>query len=101
MSEDQPTRDPLKRVLIAGSGTAGISLATEVEAAGDLVVGFLDDAIIGPRILGPLADVATVCERDSIDVVYFAIPSAPADVLRKFVTDVPRPKVELAIIPRT
>lgn len=90
-----------KRILIAGGGMAGSSLAADVEAEGDIVVGFLDDSAVGPQVIGSLADVAAVCERESIDVVYFAIPTASGDVLRKFVTDVPRTKVELAIIPRT
>lgn len=101
MSNTDSARNTRKRVLIAGSGTAGLSLATEVEESGDTVIGFLDDINIGRRILGTLADVAAVCEHESIDVVYFAIPTASGELLRKFVTDVPRPKVELAIVPRT
>jgi FlaA1/EpsC-like NDP-sugar epimerase len=101
MSGQETVRDRRKRVLIAGSGTAGTSLAADVEASGETVVGFLDDVETGPRILGTLAEVADVCDRESIDVVYFAIPSAPGDVLRRFVGDVPRSKVELAIVPRT
>jgi FlaA1/EpsC-like NDP-sugar epimerase len=101
MPQQEPNQDSRKRVLIAGSGTAGTSLAAEVEASGESVIGFLDDIETGVRILGTLADVVTVCERESIDVVYFAIPTASGEVLRKFVTDVPRSKVELAIIPRT
>lgn len=101
MPDTEPSRELRKRVLIAGSGTAGLSLAAEVEAAGDTVIGFLDDKETGPRILGTLADVAAVCGRESIDVVYFAIPTASGDLLREFVSDVPRSQVELAIIPRT
>lgn len=101
MPKNEPTRDLRKRVLIAGSGTAGLSLAAEVEASGDTVIGFLDDNEIGPRILGTLSDVAAVCARETVEVVYFAIPTASGDLLRKFVSDVPRAQVELAIIPRT
>jgi FlaA1/EpsC-like NDP-sugar epimerase len=90
-----------KRALIAGRGIAGSSLATDVEASGDIVVGFLDDTETGPEVLGTLADVASVCDREAIDVVYFAIPTASGEVLRKFITDVPRATVELAIVPRT
>jgi FlaA1/EpsC-like NDP-sugar epimerase len=90
-----------KRVLIAGRGIAGSSLAADVEASGDVVVGFLDDAEKGPEVLGTLADVASVCDREAIDVVYFAIPTASGEVLRKFITNVPRATVELAIVPRT
>jgi len=42
-----------------------------------------------------------VCRRESVDVVYFAIPSASGDLLRNFVSEVPRELVELAIVPRT
>lgn len=90
-----------RRVLIAGHGTAGTSLATDVTSNGDLVLGFLDDDAQGNEILGTLADVAEVCRRENVDVVYFAIPSAPPEAVRDFVMRVPRPEVELAIIPRT
>ena len=90
-----------KRVLIAGAGTAGRSLAADVDASGDVVVGFLDDTQVGPDILGRLSEVAALADREAVDVVYFAIPSASADVLRAFVMDTPRDRVELAIIPRT
>ena len=92
---------PGKRVLIAGSGMAGTSLAADVEASGETVVGFLDDTVTGVHVIGLLADVAAVCVRESVDVVYFAIPTASGDLLRRFVTDVDRTRVELAIIPRT
>ena len=101
MTETETTTPAKKRVLIAGRGTAGTSLAVDVEESGDVVVGFLDDSESGPDVIGTLAEVGAVCARESIDVVYFAIPSAPDDLLRRFVTDVQRAKVELAIIPRT
>lgn len=90
-----------KRVLIAGAGVAGRSLAADVEAAGDIMVGFLDDVVSADDVLGSLNDVAQVCDGFDVDVVYFAIPSAPDDLVRDFVSRTPRPQVELAIIPRT
>lgn len=90
-----------KRVLIAGAGTAGRSLAEDVVEAGDVVVGYLDDTLTGDDILGTLADVAFVCEARAVQMVYLAIPSADAAVVREFVTRVPRPAVEIAIVPRT
>ncbi len=101
MSEDEPRPRAMKRVLIAGHGTAGASLAADVVASGDTVVGFLDDRVKSADVLGGLLDVAEVCAREQIDVVYFAIPSASSELLRRFVSDVARAKVELAIIPRT
>jgi FlaA1/EpsC-like NDP-sugar epimerase len=90
-----------KRVLIAGRGIAGRSLAEDAVRAGEVVVGYLDDAATGPDVLGTLSEVATVCVEHRADIVYFAIPSASADVVREFISRVPRPGVELAIIPRT
>lgn len=101
MREYEPAARRHKRVLIAGRGTAGTSLAADVESSGDVVVGFLDDAETGENVVGKLADVAMVCARDEIDVVYFAIPTASADLLRGFVADVQGAGVEIAIIPRT
>ncbi|NTV38396.1 MAG: polysaccharide biosynthesis protein [Demequinaceae bacterium] len=101
MPEELIGQSASKRVLIAGAGTAGRSLALDVEESGDTVVGFLDDSQDGPDIIGTLADVRGICERESVNVVYFAIPSASGDTLRAFVTATPRDTVELAIVPRT
>lgn len=90
-----------RRILIVGAGTAGRSLADDVQRAGDAVIGYLDDAVSGSDILGPLADVERVVRANAIDAVYFAIPSASADVVREIATAVGRAGVELAIIPRT
>lgn len=90
-----------KRVLIAGYGTAGRSLAEDVIAIGDVVVGFLDDFSTHSDVLGQLEQVREVCADHAIDVVYFAIPTASAELVQRFVSLVPRPEVELAIVPRT
>ncbi len=108
--ENLDTRDPHvhprrdrnpHRVLIAGAGVAGRSLASDVESEGDVVAGFLDDIAVGDDVLGPLAAVAEICRSADIDVVYFAIPSAPDSLVRDFISKVPRGDVEFAIIPRT
>lgn len=89
-----------RSVLIAGRGVAGTTLAADVAATGDVVVGYLDDHLTGEDVLGTLADVATVLNRTGADVVYFAIPSASAEVLQRFIRDLPA-QTEFAIIPRT
>lgn len=76
-------------------------MASDAASDGAEIVGYLDDAIDGVDVLGTLADVAAVCEEYDVDVVYFAIPSASGEVLRDFISRVPRPRVELAVIPRT
>lgn len=90
-----------RRILIVGAGTAGRSLADDVARAGDTVAGYLDDVVQGSDILGTLADVERVVVEQSIDAVYFAIPSATGEVVRDLTTAVGRAGVELAIIPRT
>ena len=90
-----------RRILIAGHGTAGRSLAEDVSSAGDSVVGYLDDRLKGVEILGTLSDVEAVVIDYDVDAVYFAIPSASGDVVRDFTSRVTRAGVELAIIPRT
>jgi FlaA1/EpsC-like NDP-sugar epimerase len=101
MGKASPQGAQTKRVLIAGKGIAGKSLAEDVHADGGIVVGFLDDTKTDSDVLGKLGDVEAVCREHSINVVYFAIPTAAADVVRNFVAHVPSPAVELAIVPRT
>jgi len=90
-----------RRVLIAGFGTAGQSLAADVLDAGDSVIGYLDDRRLAPEVLGVLEDVEDVVQKHSVDAVYFAIPSASGEVVREFTSRVTRAGVDLAIIPRT
>lgn len=90
-----------KRVVIVGRGAAGQSLAEDVARAGDVFLGYLDDRVPGDDVLGVLADVVDVVANYSVDVLYFAIPSASADVLRNFIALTSAVDVEIAIIPRT
>ncbi len=89
------------RVLIAGAGTAGQSLANEVEASGDLFVGFLDDSVRNDRVLGCLADLAEVAAIQAVDVLYLAMPSAPPEKIRDLVSQARSLDLEIAIVPRT
>lgn len=75
-----------KRILIVGHGNAGQTLARDIRARGgdDTVVGFLDDAVTGPEVLGTLADVNTVIAEQSVDLVSIAMPSALVERLRGF-----------------
>lgn len=88
-------------VLIVGRGVAGVTLAADVSERGGKVVGFLDDSAQGPDILGKLSDVNTVVETHKVNVVYYAIPSSSAQVLREFISTIDLTATEIAIIPRT
>jgi FlaA1/EpsC-like NDP-sugar epimerase len=88
-------------VLIVGHGTAGRALAQNIALQGGIVVGFLDDASVGPEVLGQLANVNDVIAAHKVAVVYFAIPSVGSKTVRDFLNSITTDAVEIAIIPRT
>lgn len=90
-----------KRVLIVGAGVAGESLANDVTTLGDHVVGFLDDVVQSDRVIGTLNDLAKAIHDHHVDVVYIAMPSAPAEIVRDVIAAVRGEDVEVAIVPRT
>lgn len=90
-----------RRILIVGAGTAGRSLAASIAATGGTVAGFLDDVKTGDGILGTLADVNEVVEREGIDVLHIAIPTVRAGRIREFLATINALQLEIAIIPRT
>jgi FlaA1/EpsC-like NDP-sugar epimerase len=91
----------VKRVLIIGAGDAGALVVRELQknAQMNLVpVGFLDDdvkkyehQIHGVRVIGKLADLASVLDHQQVDEVIIAIPSASGSIVR-LVADVCRLK---------
>lgn len=89
------------RILIVGRGTAGQTLAADVRRRGGEVVGFLDDRVVGDDVLGTLGDVNEVVEAQSIDLVYFAIPTADSARVREFINSISSKSVDIAIVPRT
>lgn len=97
MTDDRPSP---RRILIVGHGTAGQSLAQGMRSAGDTVVGFLDDSDGSPDVLGRLEQVEDVLSAYDVDLLCFAIPSADAETVRRFLARV-RTNVEIAIVPRT
>jgi len=90
-----------KNILIVGFGTAGQSLAKSLKANGQKVQGFLDDVSKDKAVLGTLVDVNNVVEKYSITDIYFAIPSASAQVVRTFLDTLKHDDVALSIIPRS
>jgi FlaA1/EpsC-like NDP-sugar epimerase len=89
------------RILIIGRGTAGMTLADDVRRRGGEVVGFLDDYVTGADILGTLKDADDVVTAESIDLVYFAIPTVGSAKVREFINSISSDTVEFAIVPRT
>lgn len=91
----------VRRVLIVGHGTAGRALADDVVAHGGIVVGFLDDSVDSPEVLGRLDDVDRVLVETGADTIYFAIPSIQASAFRRFVASIKSDSVRFAMVPRT
>jgi FlaA1/EpsC-like NDP-sugar epimerase len=91
----------LKKVMIVGAGDAGALVVRELQKNQQLnlvPVGFLDDnpgklkqQLYGVPVVGALNDMARVLDRQPVDEVIIAIPSAPGRVVR-LVADVCRLK---------
>lgn len=90
-----------RRVLIVGAGDAGALVVRELQKNRQLSlipIGFLDDdpaklkqQIHGIPVVGLISDLTKVLERQHIDEVIIAIPSAPGRVVRA-VADIARLK---------
>ncbi len=82
-----------KKVLIIGAGDAGALVVRELQKNPQLnltAVGFLDDnpakqkqEIHGVPVVGTLKDITAVLNRQHIDQVVFAIPTAPGRLIRQ------------------
>lgn len=90
-----------RRVLIVGAGDAGALVVRELQKNRQLnliPIGFLDDnpaklkqQIHGVPVVGMISDLTKVLERQHVDEVIIAIPSAPGRVVRA-VADIARLK---------
>src|SRR6266568_7624235 len=90
-----------KKILIVGYGVAGKSLADSLKADNQIVKGFLDDTAQNRHVLGTLAEANAVIKAQKITDIYFAIPSASAQIVRDFVNAIKSDDVKLSIIPRS
>jgi FlaA1/EpsC-like NDP-sugar epimerase len=88
----QPRNGKTQKVLIVGAGDAGVLVVRELQKnrqSNMEPVGFLDDdprkqqhEIYGVPVIGPLADLPSLLDKEHIDEVIIAIPSAPGRVVR-------------------
>lgn len=78
-----------KRALIVGAGDAGYLMIKELEQNKDLdvgIVGYVDDykvgrAIAGYPVLGAIDDLPKIIEKNQIEIIFVAMPSASKDVI--------------------
>lgn len=84
-----------RRVLIAGAGEHGLSIARDImksELAGVELVGFVDDdrakigaSLNGARVLGSVRDLLAIAEQHNVSEVIVAMPAADPAVVRTLV----------------
>ena len=85
----------VKKVLVAGAGSAGTLVVRELQRNPQLrmlPVGFIDDEVTklgkrvqGLRVLGPTQGVENVVRRHGIDEVIIAMPTASGQIVRSIV----------------
>ncbi len=98
-----------KRVLIAGAGAAGAMIARELlenPQLGLIPIAFVDDdpsklsrSMHGVEIVGALNTLVAVVQRESIDEVIIAMPSAPGKTVRDIVRAAAAAPVAVRTVP--
>jgi FlaA1/EpsC-like NDP-sugar epimerase len=102
-------RGIVRRFLIVGAGNAGEALLREMIRRKDSqyeVVGFVDDdpakqgtEINGIPVLGKVDDLPAICNKQSIDEIAIAIPSASRKQLRHVVQVCQGAKIRFSTVP--
>ncbi|MCW1311252.1 MAG: polysaccharide biosynthesis protein [Candidatus Parvarchaeota archaeon] len=98
-----------KRVIILGAGDAGEKLLREILSHPELnykIVGFLDDdprkkrtTIHGYPVIAQIDRLPFILREYEIDVVIFAIPTAPGELLQKVISLTSNSNVEIKKLP--
>jgi FlaA1/EpsC-like NDP-sugar epimerase len=98
-----------KKIIIVGAGVSGLKLLKDilVNPALGRVVGFLDDdkkkakrEVLGCPVLGFIDDLPIIVERNRIDVVFIAIPTASGAVLEKIIEKCNEADVPVKTLPK-
>lgn len=99
---------PGERVLIVGAGDAGEVISREIIKRCDLgtLVGFVDDdkekigKIIHNRtVFGSVKEINNVLEKEQINTVIIAIPTASGKQIKKIVDNIKNKKVKIKTLP--
>ncbi|NLY14542.1 MAG: polysaccharide biosynthesis protein, partial [Gammaproteobacteria bacterium] len=97
-----------KRTLIIGAGEAGTLLARDITRNPCEIepIGFIDDnpnlkgmKVASIKVLGTTAELRSIVISEEIELVLIAIPSAPGDVINKFIKALNGIKVDVRILP--
>ncbi|MBA7519971.1 UDP-N-acetyl-alpha-D-glucosamine C6 dehydratase [subsurface metagenome] len=97
-----------ERILIVGAGDAGEVISREIIRRPDLgkLVGFVDDdkEKVGNRIhnravFGSVKDINDVLEKEQINTVIIAIPTARGKQIKRIIDNIKNKKVKIKILP--
>jgi len=97
-----------ERILIVGAGDAGEVISREIIRRPDLgkLVGFVDDdkEKIGKRIhnikvLGNMGGVNDILEKEQVNTVIIAIPTASGKQIRRIIDNIENKEVKIKILP--
>ena len=99
----------LKKVLIIGAGAAGEKILREIFENNQLhyrVIGFIDDdpqkqgrSIHGVSVLGTLGKITSILEKEDVQEILIAIPSADGDQIKNIVETCKDCNVSYKILP--
>lgn len=100
---------PVRRLLIAGAGNAGVELVRELKRHDELgirPVGFVDDdpakqglLAHGIPVAGSSRELAEAARRSQADEVIIAMPSAPGSAIRRIWTEALACRLPVRILP--
>lgn len=98
---------PGQRVLVIGAGAAGESLLRDLKRSKQYhVVGLLDDdtsthhkEIHGVGVLGAIKDIGKIVKKQSVELVFIAIPSARSSDMRNIVAYCEKAKIPFRTLP--
>ncbi|MCJ7690856.1 MAG: polysaccharide biosynthesis protein [Clostridiaceae bacterium] len=97
-----------ERILIVGAGDAGEVISREIIKRCDLgtLIGFIDDdkekigkKIHGKKVFGRVKEINDVLEKEQINTVVIAIPTASGKQIKRIVDNIKNKKVKIKILP--
>ena len=97
-----------EKVLIVGAGDAGEVIAREIIKRCDLgtLIGFVDDdkekigkRIHNKKVFGSVKDINDVLEKEQINTVIIAIPTARGKQIKRIVDNIKNKEVKIKILP--
>ena len=93
---------PRKNVIVIGAGTSGESFYNIVTANpnyGYRVLGFLDNTIMAPKILGTIQDLDRVATRETVDEIIIALPGSDESTISSLIRECENRCIRVALIP--